>query len=130
MDTEFPNQTDPSMPGRFRDSRDYKWLLEVGQWSSRPLSENGQVITRGELDLRLPTRDFRLLSALLQEPGRAYSNQVLSMVVWDESDRDLNAAMNLFRTVSSTGSQACGEGGSGSSRRWSETVLCEAGTWA
>jgi transposase len=47
-----------------------------------------------------------------------------------QSDRDLNAAMNLFRTVSSTGTQACGEGGSGSSRRWSETVLCEAGTWA
>jgi len=47
-----------------------------------------------------------------------------------ESDRDLNAALNLFRTVSSTGTQACGEGGSGSSTRWSETVLCEAGTWA
>ena len=47
-----------------------------------------------------------------------------------ESDRDLNAALNLFRTVSSTGSQACGEGGSGSSSRWSETTLCESGTWA
>jgi len=46
-----------------------------------------------------------------------------------ESDRDLNAAMNLLRTVSSTGTQACGEGGSGSSTRWSETILCEAGTW-
>lgn len=42
----------------------------------------------------------------------------------------LNAAINLFRTVSSTGPQACGEGGSGSSTRWRETVLCEAGTWA
>ena len=40
-----------------------------------------------------------------------------------ESDRDLNAAMNLFCTVSSTGTQACGEGGSGSSTRWGETVL-------
>lgn len=49
-----------------------------------------------------------------------------------EADRDRNAALNLFRTVSSTGSQACGEGGSGSSThtRWSETILCEAGTWA
>ncbi len=47
-----------------------------------------------------------------------------------ESDRDLNAALNLFRTVSSTGTQACGEGGSGSSSRWSETTLCESGTWA
>jgi putative transposase len=45
-----------------------------------------------------------------------------------ESDRDLNAALNLFRTVSSTGFQACGEEGSGFSQRWSETVLCEAGT--
>jgi len=34
-----------------------------------------------------------------------------------ERDRDLNAAMILFRTVSSTGFQACGEGGSGSSTR-------------
>jgi putative transposase len=47
-----------------------------------------------------------------------------------ESDRDRNAALNLFRTVSSTGTQACGEGGSGFSSRWSETTLCEAGTWA
>jgi len=45
-----------------------------------------------------------------------------------ETDRDLNAAMNLFRTVSSTGPQACGEGGSGSSQRWRETALGEAGT--
>ena len=53
--------------------------------------------------------------------------------VWEgcgfESDRDLNAARNLFRTVSSTGPQACQEGGSGSGTRWSETVLCETGTW-
>ena len=47
-----------------------------------------------------------------------------------ESDRDRNAALNLFRTVSSTGTQACGEGGSGFSSRWSESTLCEAGTWA
>jgi len=47
-----------------------------------------------------------------------------------ESDRDLNAALNLFRTVSSTGSQACGEGGSGPSSSWSETTLCESGTQA
>ncbi len=45
-----------------------------------------------------------------------------------ESDRDLNAALNLFRTVSSTGCQACGEEGSGFSQRWSETILEEAGT--
>ncbi len=44
-------------------------------------------------------------------------------------DRDENAARNLLRTVSSTGTEACGEGGSGSSTRWSETILCEAGTW-
>jgi len=47
-----------------------------------------------------------------------------------QCDRDLNAAMNLFGTVSSTGTQACGEEGPGSSTRWSETILCEAGTWA
>ena len=62
------------------------------------ISENGQVITRGELDLRLPTRDFRLMSALLQEPGRAYSNQAASMAVWDESDRDLNNLIGLVRS--------------------------------
>ncbi len=45
-------------------------------------------------------------------------------------DRDENAARNLLRTVSSTGTEACGEGGSGSSIRCSETILCEAGTWA
>ena len=43
-------------------------------------------------------------------------------------DRDENAARNLLRTVSSTGTEACGEGGSGSSIRCSETILCEAGT--
>jgi putative transposase len=45
-----------------------------------------------------------------------------------EGDRDWNAARNLFRTVSSTGCQACGEEGSGFSPRWSETILEEAGT--
>ena len=46
-----------------------------------------------------------------------------------QGDRDLNAAMNLLGTVSSTGTQACGEGGSGPSTRWCETTLREAGTW-
>ena len=45
-------------------------------------------------------------------------------------DRDENAARNLLRTVSSTGTQACGEGGSGYGTRCSETILREAGTWA
>ncbi len=45
-------------------------------------------------------------------------------------DRDENAARNLLRTVSSIGTEACREGGSGSSTRWSETILCEAVTWA
>ena len=35
-------------------------------------------------------------------------------------DRDFNAAKNLLRTVSSTGTEACGEE--------RETILCEAGT--
>ena len=45
-----------------------------------------------------------------------------------EIDRDLNAAINLFSTVSSTGFQACREEGSGLSASFSETGLCEAGT--
>jgi putative transposase len=45
-------------------------------------------------------------------------------------DRDLNAALNLFSTVSSTGPQACGEERSGFGIRRSETFLYEAGTWA
>ncbi len=47
-----------------------------------------------------------------------------------EEDRDLNAAINLFRTVSSTGSQACGEERSGFGVSRGETILGEAGTWA
>ena len=46
-----------------------------------------------------------------------------------EEDRDLNAAINLFRTVSSTGSQACREDRSGFGVSRSETILGEAGTW-
>lgn len=45
-----------------------------------------------------------------------------------EIDRDLNAAVNLFSTVSSTGFYACGEEGSGSNICLSETSLYEAGT--
>ncbi len=45
-----------------------------------------------------------------------------------EIDRDLNAAINLFSTVSSTGFQACGEEGAGLGASLSETGLCEAGT--
>jgi putative transposase len=45
-----------------------------------------------------------------------------------EIDRDLNAAINLYNTVSSTGFQACGEEGSGSEATLSETSLGEAGT--
>ncbi len=45
-----------------------------------------------------------------------------------EIDRDLNAAINLFSTVSSTGFQACGEEGSGLKATLSETSLSEAGT--
>ena len=45
-------------------------------------------------------------------------------------DRDANAAMNLSHTVSSTGSQACGEERPGFGVSGSETILCEAGTWA
>ncbi len=44
-----------------------------------------------------------------------------------EQDRDLNAAINLFRTVSSTGSQACVEERSGFGVSRSETILGEAG---
>ncbi len=47
-----------------------------------------------------------------------------------ERDRDLNAALNLFSTVSSTGPQACGEERSGFGIHRSETFLYEAGTWA
>ena len=47
-----------------------------------------------------------------------------------EKDRDLNAAKNLLRTVSSTGPQACGEERSGFGVSRSETILCEAGTGA
>ena len=46
-----------------------------------------------------------------------------------EEDRDLNAAINLFRTVSSTGSQACREERSGFGVSRSETILGEAGIW-
>jgi putative transposase len=45
-----------------------------------------------------------------------------------EIDRDLNAAINLFSTVSSTGFEACGEEGSGLKATLSETSLGEAGT--
>jgi len=45
-----------------------------------------------------------------------------------EIDRDHNAAINLFCTVSSTGYQACGEEGTGSNICLSETSLDEAGT--
>lgn len=45
-----------------------------------------------------------------------------------EIDRDLNAAINLYSTVSSTGFQACEEEGSGSNTSLSETGLKEAGT--
>ncbi|MEA3490144.1 MAG: zinc ribbon domain-containing protein [Candidatus Omnitrophota bacterium] len=45
-----------------------------------------------------------------------------------EIDRDFNAAVNLFSTVSSTGFQACGEEGAGSNACLSETGLSEAGT--
>ena len=45
-----------------------------------------------------------------------------------EIDRDLNAAINLASTVSSTGFQACGEEGAGSNACLSETGLYEAGT--
>ncbi len=45
-----------------------------------------------------------------------------------EMDRDFNAAINLYSTVSSTGFQACGEEGSGSEATLSETGLSEAGT--
>lgn len=45
-----------------------------------------------------------------------------------EMDRDLNAAINLFSTVSSIGYQACGEEGSDSKATLSETSLREAGT--
>jgi transposase len=45
-----------------------------------------------------------------------------------EMDRDFNAAINLYSTVSSTGFQACGEEGSGSEVTLSETGLSEAGT--
>lgn len=45
-----------------------------------------------------------------------------------EIDRDLNAAINLFSTVSSTGFEACGEEGSGLKATLSETSLSEAGT--
>lgn len=45
-----------------------------------------------------------------------------------EMDRDLNAAINLYSTVSSTGFKACGEEGSGSKVTLSETGLREAGT--
>ena len=37
---------------------------------------------------------------------------------------------NLLCTVSSTGTEACGEERSGPSGRWGETILCEAGTGA
>jgi len=43
-------------------------------------------------------------------------------------DRDLNAAINLFSTVSSTGFEVCGEDGSGSGATLSETGLSEAET--
>ena len=45
-----------------------------------------------------------------------------------EMDRDLNAANNLYNTVSSTGFQACGEQGAGPKVTLSETGLSEAGT--
>jgi len=45
-----------------------------------------------------------------------------------EIDRELNAAINLKSTVSSTGFQACGEKSAGSSESLSETGLYEAGT--
>jgi len=45
-----------------------------------------------------------------------------------EIDRELNAAINLESTVSSTGFQACGEKGAGSNGSLSETGLNEAGT--
>ena len=43
-------------------------------------------------------------------------------------DRDENAARNLLNTVSSTGIDACGEGGSGLCENVSETILGEART--
>jgi len=43
-------------------------------------------------------------------------------------DRELNAAINLKSTVSSTGFQACGEKGAGLDESLSETGLSEAGT--
>ncbi len=45
-----------------------------------------------------------------------------------EINRELNAAINLESTVSSTGFQACGEKGAGSNGSLSETGLNEAGT--
>jgi putative transposase len=100
----------------FRRQAEYKAKLRqnhlevVSRWfgSSKTCSECGTIQQR----LELSERTFRC-----EECGY-------------EADRDFNAAVNLFRTVSSTGSQACGEEGSGFSERWSETVLREAGTWA
>jgi hypothetical protein len=45
-----------------------------------------------------------------------------------EMDRDLNAAINLYSTVSFTEFYACEEEGSGSKLTLSETSLSEAGT--
>ena len=47
-----------------------------------------------------------------------------------EKDRDSNAAENLLCTVSSTGTEACGEERPGFGASRSETILYEAGTGA
>ncbi len=96
-----------------RRQLEYKAVLRgnhievVGRWfpSSKMCSECGVV----KKALPLSVRIFRC-----EECGSTL-------------DPDENAARNLLRTVSSTGTEACGEGGSGSSMRCSETILCEAG---
>ena len=59
-----------------------------------------------------------------------YLSHALIIVPSLEKGRDLNAAENLLCTVSSTGTEACGEERPGFGASRSETILCEAGTGA
>lgn len=108
---------------------------------ARAISDMGFHEFRRQLDYKARMRGNQVdivdrwfaSSKACSECGRVQENLTLGQRTFVcqgcgfQCDRDLNAARNLLRTVSSTGIQACGEESSGSRICVSETSLYEAG---
>ena len=73
--------------------------LEVGRVV---LDADALVVVRGTEEVRLPTKEFRLLQFLLQSPGRTYTRMQLLDEIWgwdtEGAERTVDVHVNRLRT--------------------------------